>query len=433
MARVFENDRNKVTLHYMENKIKVVWVCHLSNPDIRKNLKFSKWSLVEICKRIVGKGKYYDFASWNTKGIQEFEKFEDIELHIIAPHYGIKGLQEFEMNNIHYHFFHTEDDNILSLFTKFILHKVKKSYSSNTKRILSLIEQIKPDLVHLIGIENPYYAESALSMTKEIPLIATLQTLMIDLNFQKNYPISKESYDYRAGLEETIIKRANYVASKVEHFRSIIRDQIGQEIKFLDISLAVGEKVNLSISKKLYDFVYFAADISKAIDYALEAFAIAKKKYKDITLHVIGGYDETLMNDIKQQMKRLGLEDGVDFTGKLPTYDDVISEVRKCRFALLPLKIDLISGTIREAMANGLPVVTTITPATPKLNVSCECVLLSEKGNFEAMASNMCRLLKNPEFAERMRQNSSIYLQERYDNKSTMNEWRKAYYEILNK
>lgn len=417
----------------MEKKIKVVWVCHLSNPEIRKNLKFCKWSLAEICKRIAGKGKYYDFASWNTKGIHEFEKFDDVELHIVAPHYGIKGLQEFVINGIYYHFFHSEDDNVLSLCNKFVFHKVKKSYSSNTKRILSLIEQIKPDLVHLIGIENPYYAESALSMTKNIPLIATLQTLMIDPNFQKNYPISRESYDYRAGLEETIIKRANYVASKVEHFRSIIREQVGQEIKFLDMSLAVGEKVNLSITKKLYDFVYFAADISKAIDHALEAFAIAKRKHKNITLHVIGGYDEALMDEIKQQMKHLGLEDGVDFTGMLPTYDDVISEVRKCRFALLPLKIDLVSGTIREAMANGLPVVTTITPATPKLNVSRECVLLSEKGNFEAMAANMCRLLEEPEYAEKLRQNSILHLQERYDNKATMDAWRKAYYEILKK
>ena len=416
----------------MENKIKVVWVCHLSNQEIRKNLKFSRLSLVEICKRIVGKGKYYDIAPWNTNGIREFEKFEDIELHIIAPHYGIKGLQEFEMNNIHYHFFHTEDDNILSLFTRFILHKVKKSYSSNTKRILSLIEQIKPDLVHLIGIENPYYAESALSMTKEIPLIATLQTLMMDPNFQKNYPISKESYNYRAGLEEAIIKRANYVASKVEYFRSIIKNQVGQEIKFLDISLAVGEKVSLSITKKLYDFVYFAADISKAIDYAIEAFAIAKKKHKDITLHVVGGYDESLMNEIKQLMNRRGLEDGVDFTGKLQTHDDVIFEVRKARFALLPLKIDLITGTIRESMANGLPVVTTITPSTPAFNQSYECLLLSEKGDFKSMANNMCRLLEEPDLAEKLRKNSIHYLQKRYNNTATMDEWRKSYYEILN-
>lgn len=416
----------------MENKIKVVWVCHLSNLEIRKKLKFSKWSFVEICKRIVGKGKYYDFASWNIKGIHEFEKFDDIELHVIAPHYGINGLQEFKMNNIHYHFFHTEDDNVLSFFAKFVLHKVKRNYSTNTKRILSLIEQIKPDLVHLIGIENPYYAESALLMAKNIPLIATLQTLMMDPNFQKNYPISKESYDYRAGLERAIIKRADYVGSKVKHFREIIKNEFSN-VKFLDINIAVGEDIQNVECEKKYDFVYFAASISKAIDYALEAFAIAKRKHKDITLHVVGGYDKSLMNAIKQQMNGLGVREGVDFTGMLPTHNDVISEVRKCRFALLPLKIDLISGTIREAMANRLPVVTTITPSTPKMNQSRECVLLSEKGDAETMASNMCRLLEEPELAEKMRKNSILYLQDIYNNKATMNEWRKAYYEILKK
>ena len=65
--------------------------------------------------------------------------------------------------------------------------------------------------------------------------------------------------------------------------------------------------------------------------------------------------------------------------------------------------------------------------------MSRECVLLSEKGNFEAMAANMCRLLEEPEYAEKLRQNSILHLQERYDNKATMDAWRKAYYEILKK
>ena len=49
------------------------------------------------------------------------------------------------------------------------------------------------------------------------------------------------------------------------------------------------------------------------------------------------------------------------------------------------------------------------------------------------MAANMCRLLEEPEYAEKLRQNSILHLQERYDNKATMDAWRKAYYEILKK
>ena len=73
-------------------KNKVVWVCHLSNPQIRQHLKFFKWTPLAIVQRIAGKGSHYDFALWNTNAIQEFEKFDDIELHVVAPHYGIKGV-----------------------------------------------------------------------------------------------------------------------------------------------------------------------------------------------------------------------------------------------------------------------------------------------------------------------------------------------------
>lgn len=412
------------------DKIKVVWICHLSNPMIRQNLKFCKWTPVAICKRLLGRSGYYDFAAWNTNGIKEFEKFSDVELHIVAPHYGICGVQEFEKSGVYYHFFHTEDDSLFSYFERIVLHKVRTSYEKNTKTILSLIDNIKPDLVHLIGAENPYYSESALSIPKDIPLITTLQTLMIDPQFKKNYPLPEDSYEYRSCVEKAVIKRSDYIGSKVEHFRAIIEKEIG-EVNFLDINLAVGEDVHIEDCEKKYDFVYFAANISKAIDYALEAFAIAKRRHNDITLHVIGGYDSGLMKDIKRQMKRLGLGDGIDFTGKLPTYDDVIAEIKKARFALLPLKIDLISGTIRESMANGLPVVTTITPATPKLNYKRNCVLLSEKGDFEAMANNICRLLEEPDLVEELRKNSVVTLSEKYDNKSAMEAWRQSYYRIV--
>ena len=412
------------------DKIKVVWICHLSNPMIRQNLKFCKWTPVAICKRLFGRSGYYDFAAWNTNGIREFEKFSDVELHIVAPHYGICGVQEFEKSGIYYHFFHTEDDSIISYFERIVIHKEIESYKKNTKIILSLVDKIKPDLVHLIGAENPYYSESALSIPKNIPLITTLQTLMIDPQFQKNYPISDEAYRYRSSVEKAVIKRSDYIGSKVEHFRAIIEKEIG-EVNFLDINLAVGEDVHIEDCEKKYDFVYFAANISKAIDYALEAFAIAKRRHNDITLHVIGGYDSGLMNDIKRQMKRLSLGDGIDFTGKLPTYEDVIAEIKKARFALLPLKIDLISGTIRESMANGLPVVSTITPATPKLNDKRNCVLLSEKGDFEAMANNICRLLEEPDLVEELRKNSVVTLSEKYDNKNAMEAWRQSYYRIV--
>lgn len=412
-------------------KIRVVWICHLSNALINKHLKFCKWTPLAILRRFLGKTDIADFAQWNTNAINEFKKFNDIELHIVAPYLNICGVQEFEINGIKYHFFQNEDDNIASKLYYKITKKLKTSYSKNSKKIVQIINKINPDIIHMIGSENPYYSESALYLDNKIPFIVSLQTLMSDPDFLKNYPISQESYKYRSELEAKIITKADYIGSNVKHFRNIIHNDISSKVKFLDMSLAVGEDITIGEYKKEYDFVYFAADISKAVDWALESFAIAKQKYPNITLHVVGGYNRDFMNNIKNRMQELELGSEVDFTGLMPTHDDVIDEVRKARFALLPLKIDLVTGTIREAMANGLPVVTTITPATPKLNEKRKSVLLSEKGDFAAMADNMCQLLGNENIAKEIQRNAAITMSEKCNNTAFMNEWRERYYEIM--
>lgn len=415
-------------------KIKVVWICHFSNEQIRNHLRFAHWTPSAIVRSIFKrKGFLNDFAVWNTNAIREFEKFtDDIELHIVAPHSAISGkVQNFELNGIHYHFFASQTDSLYThIKTRLGIQIIQTSYTKNSKIILNLLKSINPDIIHLIGAENPHYSESALDIPKEKPLIVSLQTLMSDPDFFNNYPISKVDYDYRCGLEQQIIKHASFIALKSDRFRNIIIEHIKPHAKFLDMSLAVGENINLTPTEKVFDFIYFAADIAKAVDYAIEAFALAKKIHSNITLHIVGGYSDSLMQNLKNQMTELGLGDEVSFTGKLPTHDDVINEIRKARFALLPLKIDLVSGTIREAMANGLPVVTTITPATPKLNEKRESVLLSLKGDHQAMADNMIKLLQSETLVKEIQQNAVMTLNERYDNYSVMNVWRKNYIKI---
>ena len=80
----------------MENKkIKVVWICHLSNEKIRENLHL---------KSRANKNALKDFAQWNTNGIDEFKNFDDIELHIISPHMQLSSkLEEFVNDKVPYH------------------------------------------------------------------------------------------------------------------------------------------------------------------------------------------------------------------------------------------------------------------------------------------------------------------------------------------
>lgn len=406
-------------------KIRIAWVCHLSNEEVRERLKFRPSAEQRATK---------DYSQWNTNAINEFRKFDDIELHIISPHLGISSeIQEFTSEGIHYHFFRSEDDSfIFKIKRKFLKGKyLTPQYKSNTKTIISIINSIKPILIHMIGAENPFYSTSGLSMPKDIPLIVTLQTLMIDPAFLKNYPITKQMYNYRCSVERKILQRADYITCRAQRFKDILKELFNPAPRILDMALIVGEKINTTVCKKEYDFVYFAKEIEKAVDWAIEAFALAQKKRPEITLNIVGGYAAQTKQELDRRLAELGILDNVSFTGSLPSHDDVINQVRKSRFAILPLKIDLISGTIREAMANGLPVVTTNTPGTPKLNENRKSVLISEKGDFENMAGNMLDLLDNKDLYNTLQANGYTTVRERYNNGFEANLWREAYYAIL--
>lgn len=415
-------------------KLKVVWICHFSDAKTREKLKFSHCYFFNLYRFIVGKPSvgHNDMAIWVSNAIKEFEKYEDISLTVIFPHKAIKGhAQSFSINGVDYKCFRSEDDNWRFFFLNKLFKRNKNNYPKNRAFIKKQLAQIDPDIIHVIGAENPYYSVSALDIPDNKPCLLSLQTLMSDPLFYKNYPIGSVEYTFRSGLEKEIIKKNKYIGSSITRYKEIVLKDINPNAVFLNIPLAVGVNIDLAESEKFFDFVYFSADISKAADDAIEAFALASKQRHGITLNISGGYSECVRQTLDQRIEELGIVNQVFFTGCQPSHSDVLKQIKKSRFALLPLKIDMISGTIREAMACGLPVVSTITPATPSLNNKRESILLSEKGNYEAMAENMLRLLNDKSLAEKLKKNSADTIWEMYSNVKFMNNWRMAYYDVI--
>ena len=417
------------------NKIKVVWICHLSDVKIRSHLRFSKFYYIAVIKKLFGMPphKWTDYAVWNSNAIKEFEKFDDIELTVVFPHNGIKGRsQKFSLNGVNYICFRSEEDNIISFIKNRLFRNRNHRYLRNRRFVKDVIKEIKPDIVHVIGAENPYYSITALDIPNEIPSIVSLQTLMCDPDFLSNYPIAESLYKYRSGIEAEIIKHCCYIGTTILKYKEIIKRDLKPDAVFLKTSLAVGVDIDESIVETDYDFVYYAANINKAADYAIEAFAIAERKRPGISLNISGYYSEDYKQKLDIRIKQLGIENNVFFTGEKESHEEVLCQIKKSKFALLPLKIDLISGTIREAMACGLPVVTTRTPGTPTLNEKRESVLLSEIGDYQGMADNMIRLIDDVQYAKQIRDNGLQTVRERYHNYKFMSNLRDTYFTILN-
>ena len=417
--------------------MRIVWLCSFSNVQVREHLNIGiPKILLWLYKKARGHEPFTtsDYGVWNTNAIKEFEKHEEVELHVISPCPFLRvRKQEFVLNRIHYHFFRDESSSLWKMVYKQITKPVNDKYIFNRHIIKELISNIKPDLIHLIGAENPRYSLALLDVPSTIPTIVQLQTLINDPDFKDNFPIDDTSYNYLSAVENKIIQKADYIGTAAKKFIRIIRERIRPNAIILNLNLAVADNFNTTHQEKIFDFVYFASNINKACDVALEAFGLAYQKNSSITLDIVGGFTDDFKQKINVILNKYRLNDAVTFEGLLPTHEDVLKQIRKARFALLPLKIDLTSSTIREAMYNGLPVITTDTGdlGTQMLNNGYMCVLISPKSDVQAIADNMLLLLKDESLCETLRQNSYRRLNEELNNDLIVRDYVYAYKHIL--
>ena len=114
-------------------------------------------------------------------------------------------------------------------------------------------------------------------------------------------------------------------------------------------------------------------------------------------------------------IKQLGVCDNVVFTPFFEKRSDLLVHVQKSRFALLPCKMDHISGTMNQAMQLGLPLVVYKTTGTPSFNREKPCALIAEHSNVEDLAAKMLMLMDNTQLAEKLRENAREYQEKKVE------------------
>ena len=141
------------------NNIRIVWLCSFSNEKIRRHITVKYSFFEKMLSRILGRTLVAnDTALWNSNAIEEFEKISNVELHIISPIRNLATLYvEYQENGINYHFFRDENSSLFRKVIRFLFTKHTSLFKINRKRMRVLLDKINPDLVHVIGAENPLY------------------------------------------------------------------------------------------------------------------------------------------------------------------------------------------------------------------------------------------------------------------------------------
>jgi len=139
----------------------------------------------------------------------------------------------------------------------------------------------------------------------------------------------------------------------------------------------------------------------KGIIYALMAMRELIKTYSNLELHLIG--DGPLRQEIKEFIKTNNMDNYVKLSGFL-SYSDYLKKMQNGDIFVHP-SITASDGeteggapmVILEAQAMGMPVVSTLHADIPNIVVPGKSALLSEEGDYAALAKNIAYLLENQE------------------------------------
>ena len=124
-----------------QKQINVVWICSFANDEIRDILGLNK--------------SLFGGSSWITELIELFRKRTDVNLTIISANYYDNSDAHFKLDNISVYLF-----KYRRAFIPRRAYNLTYNYNTATNSILNLFKELNPDVIHLHGSENPFYADN---------------------------------------------------------------------------------------------------------------------------------------------------------------------------------------------------------------------------------------------------------------------------------
>ncbi|MDO4589713.1 MAG: glycosyltransferase family 4 protein [Fusobacterium sp.] len=141
----------------------------------------------------------------------------------------------------------------------------------------------------------------------------------------------------------------------------------------------------------------------KNIKMAIDAFRNVVKKHQDYIFEIYG--EGPLYNDLQEYINELSLSNSVFLMGRT---DKLYERIRKASGFVLSSDYEGISNSMIEAMALGLPTISTDYPSggARDMIITGENGWLVPVGNSEKMSSIMCEVIENNEKTLEIRRNA---------------------------
>jgi glycosyltransferase involved in cell wall biosynthesis len=392
----------------------------------------------------------------------------------IAPlFYGIKNLQGVKLGSVTPVINGEAQKKVLEDINYYSIRITKKENNkkmsgSLASKYLWVINDFKPDIIHVHGTENNFgllrdYVDS------HVPIVCSIQGIINPYYEYLKFSIAA----INIGKFRTLKNRMGYngvraILRKWKKYGFIEREIYRKNIYFVgrtfwdkaqvkgmnpEANYFHGEELlrspfyttfwNLKRCERHRIFISSAAYPIKGFHVLLRALALLKDKYP--TVKVVAPLSSINMkssklkdfliaedynNYLKYEIKRLKLENNIIFLERL-TAEEMASQYSKAHVFVLPSFIENSPNSLGESMIIGTPTVVSPVGGITSIVGDNESSLLFPSGDHAALAFQIDRIFSDDNLAEKISQNARGIALQRHDVKQATMQYYNIYSEII--
>ncbi len=276
----------------------------------------------------------------------------------------------------------------------------------------TLLQQLQPDIIHAHStyvIFNRVIEKLRLSSSLEIPVVVTIHGLPKPLVL----PDGRVSTDYDEFVTAFVFDMVIAVSKNVaESLKEYLDPDLHERVHTLYSGIDLSVFRPLSDVDKQWDIAFMGRlETMKSVDLFPEMLSHLKSKLPNLKMMITG--EGSLKDWLFEEFRKRGVESMVDYRGVVAS-EDVPLLLNKCRVFLYPSRREPFGLSIVEAMACGVPVITTDVYGPQEIVQSNYDGIFVPPDNTNALADAVLTLLSDKELRDTIAQNALKTVQ-KYD------------------
>lgn len=298
--------------------------------------------------------------------------------------------------------FYTLDENIYNIYDEqnekneqksTIIKKIKRFFQ-RIKKINQYKKDLNADII-LTFMQKPSFLVLLSNILNKVPTIVSVRNdPKIEFKTKKDKTLMKLLYPKADGYVFQTKDAEEYFNDKIKGKSEIIPNPINPY--FIEKSFE-GERDKKIVSVGRLEY-------QKNQEMLIKAFSMLPKKYKDYKLIIYG--EGRLRKQLEDLVKKLNIQERVLLPGNI---EDVKEKIYRATMFVLSSRYEGMPNALMEAMALGLPVISTDCPCGgPRFLIqNNENGILVENENIKELENAMEKLLENQDFASKLGENAN--------------------------